>query len=299
MALTIRQLREACAPFEAAVGHEGRASADALARARPGGADNPTRDARAWLRYYGRLRAWHGGGSLGDAGGTGAAESGRGASVATGATAADAFRTAVRQAGAGEPEPVRCADGVVRYVHPKSAYALRWLDSLDAQLAGQAGRAAASVRALAAGEATAEDLRVLALRPLAEALAVRLWLWVLTRPGAELPFADDAPDPVPPAWTGAAMPEDLVAVWHAHRRVNHERSAIMAAAFPPDPAATPSRLSLEGFLAHRSQELGVRPSTLDRQWSLGELYAQAVSAAVVAREAHAAAKATAARDAAA
>ena len=234
-------------------------SATALAGYAPGGADNSSTDPFGGLvAEYALLR-----GRLAFLDWRDAAESAR---------ATQALDDALANA----PQSVTCADGAVRAVHPKSYHALRWCDALDGALA--------PLRARLEG-ADPAHLEALALAPLAESLAVRLWAWILTHPDPGLPFDEGAPAD-PPAWTTALTPEDLLALWRAHHEVNRTRLALLAGLFPAE-AEEESRLSLGGFLGTVAQELGQRPSEVLRRWSVGEALAQAVVAAQAAREARA------------
>jgi len=176
------------------------------------------------------------------------------------------------------------ASGQAMSVLPKSYHALRWLDALDSSLLG------VLEKAQSAGEDAADVIRLTV--PLLESLAVQLWAWVITTgmgdEPAALPFAEDDA-PTPPEWTRTLAPEDLLVLAQAHLAVNGRRLRVIAEAFPSD-TTSQSRLSLSGFLGTMAQELGVRPAELMRRWSLGEVFAQAVTRAQAAREAQAAAK---------
>lgn len=171
------------------------------------------------------------------------------------------------------PISVTCADGTIRSVHPKSWHALRYLDFLDA--------AARDVAELAS---RLDDMEVRAYQPLIESLAVQLWAWIVTCAEPGLPFEEGGEPIEPPAWTKTLMPEDLLALVKAHLTVNRERVQLVSALFPADPAVGESRLTLAGFLGTVAQELGHRPSDVLRGWTMGEVFAQAVTAAESARE---------------
>jgi hypothetical protein len=196
---------------------------------------------------------------------------------------------AVAESLANTPHPVTLSVGV-KQVHPKSYHALRFLDTLDWSLRDVAQRAARLAAVDGGPESTA--LEALALKPLVESHAVRLWAWVLTAEGTGLPFPEDAPGE-PPSWTKHLVPEDLLALAQAHYQVHARRLQILSDAFPSD-TSNETRLPLAGFLGTQAAELGVRPMELLRSWSLGEAFASAITAAQAAREAHAAAKAKAA-----
>jgi hypothetical protein len=181
-----------------------------------------------------------------------------------------------------EPVVVVCSDGKVRLVHPKSYHALAWLDSLDRQHLTHAAAAAAAAES---ENASAEELKVHALAPLVSSLAVRMWLWILTTPGAGLPF-DEALETVdPPPWTKAIAPADVLAVFEAHVHVNHERLQVISRAFPSETGGGKSRLPLAGFVGALAHESGQDARLLMRSHSLGKLFAMSVAAAETAREA--------------
>ena len=229
----------------------------------PGGAQNPEKGRGGWIFCYANL-----------VGMLRVADLGEGASDSQG----DA---AVARALAAEPQTVTLCSGEAVQVYPKSYHALRWLDTLD--------RAVRDWTALAGSlhPDAPDELKLLALAPLAESLAVRVWAWILTAGSpaspAALPF-DEAVTSDPPAWTTQLTPEDLLTIARAHANVNGHRLRIIAQAFPSDTKA-PSRLNLSGFLGTAAQELGQRPFDVFRHWSLGEAFAQAATAAQASREA--------------
>jgi len=257
-----------------------------LDRHAPGGRDNqapPHEDAaawkdhaQAWLYHYMQLHRRH-------------------ATIVAreqGTAADDEVAEALADAAAEVPVLVPFEDGETRAVYPKGLHALRWLDSLDRQMvrARQVAEEAATIidRVEAHGEVATAERQLLVLEPLVESLAVRLWLWILTSKGNELPFDDAAIDLEPPTWTKAATPTDVVNVFRAHVEVNQRRLAIIAQAFPADSATSAkSRLPLAGFVSALANEQGRDLRELQRRTSLGAVYAGAIAAAQQAREAHA------------
>lgn len=185
---------------------------------------------------------------------------------------------AIARRSAAAPQPVRLTSGRTVAVYPKAYHALRYLDWLDAGLAA-AGRLAATAQE----QENAEALAVIRKLPLAESLSVRVWAWILTTEGPGLPFRDDATDVVTPEWLETLTALDLVQLHRAHRTVNHDDISLIALAFPSDPRQ--SRLPLSGFLNTYAQEAGQRPLDVFRQFSMGEVFASAVSTAQAAREA--------------
>lgn len=258
MALTRRDIREACAPLEAALQDLGAVSAEALAALRPGRTPAGAGD-RAWLQYYGELRCRHNVASGSQAAGSGS----------QGPRAADEEEreAALAASLAAEPVRVRCDDGETRAVHPKGRHALGFLSALDQDF-----------RAVSSAVAQLADHDVTFYGRLTESLAVRLWAWVLCTPGSELPFGDVLDPPDPPRWTEALTLRDIDALYAAHLQVHGRRLALMATWDDPDPDSK-HRLPLDGFLGHLALEKGLRPYDVVRRWSLGEHFAASVSAA--------------------
>lgn len=252
-----RTLRERCETLRLAV--EGSTvPTEELEKYWPGGEENPGRDFGAWVWCWGSLMRFLG----------------RDDRPEKRDQITDA---AVAAALACEPHAVHLSDGTTRHVYPKSYHALRWLDSLDRTLL------LSQTAADQALDVPAQNA-VTTLGPLVESLAVRLWAWVLTHPEPGLPF-DEQEAAEPPAWTATLSPLDLLTLVKAHGQVNATRNAIIAQAFPAPSDRKASRLSLSGFLGTVADDMGQRPYAIMRQWSLGELFAQRVTAAQASRDA--------------
>lgn len=172
-----------------------------------------------------------------------------------------------------KPQPVRLTDGQTVHVHPLGYEALEFLTTLDRAVTLAQEQAAAV--ALQCGPASEQ---VLALQPIVRAYAVRLWAWILTSGSTALPFDPIVDDPAPPAWTAALTPEDLLGLFAAHRAVNAQRNALIASLFPSSTEA-PVKLSLAGFIGAYAHEKGQDARHFLRSFSIGKLFAQAVSAA--------------------
>jgi hypothetical protein len=265
-------LRRRCRELRAVLG--ARVPDAELAPYQPGGAENPFTGRDGWLEYLIALRVF-------------AARVGGG-----GAPAGDVDPAVARQAArevivartlAKAPVLVRLASGREVAVYPKSYHAAEWCTSNDAQVRYIVAQALAH----------ADDLRVLAYAPLARSLHVRLWAWVVTTPGEGLPFDEATPAEVVeadlPEHLARLAPEDLVALGEAWATVQHLRPAVVAKLFPPDDPRA-SGLPLSGFIGACANEFGRPASELMRRWTVGELFAQAVTAAQSAREAEGAAR---------
>lgn len=170
-------------------------------------------------------------------------------------------------------QPVTLTDGRTVHVHPLGYEALEFLTTLDRAVALAQERAAS-----VALQRTPASEQALALHPLLRSYAVRLWAWILTSGSAHLPFDPLVEDPEPPAWTAEMGPEDLLALFAAHRAVNAKRNALIAALFPSTDEA-PVKLSLAGFIGAYAHEKGADARHFMRSFSIGKLFAQAVSAA--------------------
>lgn len=266
-AWTVAALRERCQHIRRSLTARG-ADEDEIASYWPGGTENPDRGRGGWIFCYANLV-----GLL------------RVADLQQAVAPAE-LDAAVAEALAAQPRTVLLSSGEVRTVYPKSYHALRWLDALDRSLL-DAAELAAQLEAAGADAAALDAAKVASLRPLLESLAVRLWAWILTERGTDgpagLPF-DENDTPDPPDWTRQLTPDDLLAIARAHIEVNAARLRRISVGYPGDTRGA-TRLSLAGFLGSSAQELGVRPQELLRRWSLGEVFAQAVTAAQAAREA--------------
>ncbi|MBK6455370.1 MAG: hypothetical protein IPF87_04745 [Gemmatimonadetes bacterium] len=169
-------------------------------------------------------------------------------------------------------ETVPLEAGEIVAVHPLSYEALELCATLNqvilfaTEVAGQFAHQES---------AASEELR--AFQPLVRSTAVRLWAWVITA-GPALPFPVSADWPEPPEWTAAITPLDLLALAGAHRRVNSERTALVAQLMPDD-HTTSQRLSLSAFVGAYAHEHGGDAAAYMRRFALGKLFAQAVSAA--------------------
>lgn len=259
-------MRRRCADLRTSLLHAHSATEEELAAYWPGGSENSdSKGLGAWLYCWGNLMRF-----------MARQEPAREQAL---------LDVALARQLAAQPMVVPTTGGETRHVYPKSYHALRFLDMLDRELVMLIDRA--RVADVDSGDGAA----VAMLAPLMESLAVRLWAWILTHPAPGLPFDDGGEAPDPPAWTQTLSATDLLSLMRAHAQVNARDLQIIAGAFPQDAGGVETRLSLAGFLGTASDALGVRPFELMRKWSLGELFAQRVTAAESARASHAAAKA--------
>lgn len=273
---TVPELRRRCQELRALVRapRSPLATEEEVRAAWPGGENNGDRGLDGWIECYAQLAAFHARAEVREM---------------RKADASEQLESVVRAAAARSPIPVTLSIGE-RAVYPKSAWALAFLDALDAviePLAGLASEIGQSLQGETASDASLDTLR--GMPALAQGMAWRTWAWVLLSEGVELPFPDEGVIS-PPEYTAQLLPEDFVRIWAAHRTLHYESTAIMALAMPSEPGE-PSRLSLSGFLAGYASEKGLAPSTLMRRWSFPE----ALAAAVSAYESHRVAEANAKR----
>jgi hypothetical protein len=258
---SVADLTQRCRSLRAVLGEDGAATDQQLRDYWPGGKENQYTGKGAWIYCFAMYAAFN----------WSAAQRGGEASSA-------AVDTAIANRSTASPEPVRLTSGRTAAVYPKSYHALRYLDFLDA-----GHRKAGQLAAAAYDLGSAEALKVMQTYPLVESLAVRLWAWVLTTEGPGLPFKEDASNIELPEWLGELTAIDVVRLYQAHRKVNHDDIALISETFPGDPMK--SRLPLSGFLNTYAHEAGHRPLDVFKQFSVGEIFADAVSSAQAAREA--------------
>lgn len=250
----MRGLRQQCRSLRTSLLDYQVATAAELEACWPGGAENALSGYDGWIECYALLKGL-------------ARRQERETDVSQ--AAREALAAAVRRAAARAPVSATLSIGT-RLVYPKSAWALWFLQSLDAVVS--------TVDVVAQELASlpdAVDLR--GLPSLTQGLAWRTWAWILTHDGVGLPFAEaDAIDP--PTWTEQLLVEDYLALYAAHRALHLTDTSLMAGAFPPE-GGERSRLDLGGFLASYAHEHGVPPADIIRKWALPEVYASAIAAA--------------------
>jgi hypothetical protein len=259
--LSLEELRQGCQLLERALVETGEATTAELDGARPGSTDYPALTADGWLRYYGFLWAKRGA-----------------ATPLSSPTGEAALAETMMAALAETPEDVVLESGETLAIYPKSPHAFWWLESLDAQL-----REVARAVTAAAADETPDGDKILAIAPLMKSLALRLFVWILSHPGPELPFDDAGPAPEPPDQFKRLGYSDIFAIFQAHNRVNKTRAEILALAFPSD-EKTSARLPFAGFIAAVAAENGIQARVMLRRWSLGAIWAQVTAAGEAARE---------------
>ncbi len=266
--LTRKGLKERCTSLRMSLIEYRIVTADEIAPWWPGGAENPGRDYDAWIVCYAQLI------------GLNRVAQAKSDTLPGGRSDRDEqLAAAVAAAAMAQPEAITLSDGTVRHVHPKSFEALNLLEGCDQVVRRTQAAGARAIRDQL--ETLDDDAFALLHEHIARSRAVRCWAWVLTHQGAGLPWPEDSGALELPTWTAALAPEDLLVIDAAHRRVNGERLAIMAAAFPSQPGER-SRLAIGGMLASYAHEHGRPPRDVMRLLSIGEV----VAGAIATNEAH-------------
>lgn len=232
-----------------------------LDAARPGGAENPDRSAMGLLYYFGALSRWHA----------------MGPSVPTkhsmrwDSAAMDDLRAAL----AAEPITIVMDSGRKVAVHPKGEHALHRvaLASLSCEWI--------TVQRLTLHEAETTPQTLEALRKAieAEAMLTAEFVWIVTHPGAGLPFSDDAQwEHDAPAWIREELtPFDIIAIRRAHLEVNLLRINAISERSRHLAGGGSEAIPLASFLGVMSNELQVQPEVLVRQWSLGAIFGSSLA----------------------
>lgn len=269
---TAKWLKATCRDLRARLVGEQLATEEEIAPYAPGGTHNRFSGRDALIEYYAQLKGLSRRVELQDKRQNGATD--------------EQLEATVRGAIARQPVPVVLSLPGEHNVYQKSAWALAFLDSLEATarplallqaqfLEGTVDEAHAAVRGLPA---------------LALLQAWRTFAWILLSDDVGLPFDERSPIE-PPEWTTLLLWEDFIAIWSAHRKLHYDATMIMVMAMPHEPGE-PSKLSLSGFLGGYASEKGIEPSVIMRRWGFPE----ALAAAVAAAETHRVAMANAERD---
>lgn len=229
---------------------------------RPGGKENPDTSASGMLTYLCQLHRWHA---------TGPEQPSSSKARWSPQDVAD-----MRAALAAEPVHLKLEDGREVSVHPKSSFALQRLVYTDLALQFVAG---ARIDVETAEEQVASGLDVLTIAlPLQQRLE-REWAEIVCHPGPGLPWPETGPwEPELQPWSETLTIFDLLALRKAFLEVNllrlhalSERTRYLAGREGQSDA-----MPMAAFLGIISGELGVQPREIARNWSLGEVFAQAL-----------------------
>jgi hypothetical protein len=267
--IPVEHLRRECEAIETVVEVDGAATAEQLAAWRPGGAENPDRDAFAWLSYFKRLHRAH-------------------ATGEGGAPRAQVIDAEVEQhlLAALEERPVRVElperEGEESlHVYPKGLTALARLEGID----HVSGWLAEQVELLLIGNAAAHE------EPFARALdelafQQGLAAWIVCSEGSGLPYdPQQTPRPDLPARFRDLDPLVVPLVLRAHHECNGLRiAALRSIVSMPERAQERSRWSI--FYASASSKMNRPASELMRDWSLAGLLAQLALAGQAEKDAY-------------
>ena len=245
---------------------------------KPGGPANKAVGATGWLRYLIVLQRAHA---------VQVAQRGGSAPVQN-AEAEQNVLDALRAA----PEVVELSDGGSMAVYPKSYHAMLELHKLDLKLGFLNAIVQAARDALPTQQADALDVLTRGI----EAVSYHLGLlaWASTTEGPGLPWSESDANPVLPDPIKALTSIDLYLLANAYQRVNNARLAAVEGLLTAKPKTEgkPVRPSWAVFFSTAAKELGVRPETLLREWSLGAV----MSSMRLARDAEEAAMEPGARE---
>lgn len=245
-----------CALLEPSVRAVAGVSVAEIEAVRPGGAENPDTSVMGWLHFLCNLHRMHERGTAGTA------------SARWQRNELDDVRAAMHA----EPAPLTLTVPGAWAVYPKGEHALHRCAVIDVCLVFVAERRLALQRAPKTAAAI-ETLR--ALVELQARLEGEL-AWIVTTPGAAVPWPDGAGhEPALPEWTRALDVLDHIAIRRAHLEVNLSRINAIAER-TRGMAKGGEALPLPVFMGMMAGDMGVQPRRFAREWSMGEVFVQAL-----------------------
>ncbi len=260
------------------VARQSNVTPELLAAHRPGGADNPDTSAMGWLSYLCQLHRWHA---------TGPAQPENKRAGRWDAQAIEDLRDAM----AAQPIQLRLEDGREVAVYPKGDYALGRIVAGQVALQWATEHRVLLLNLQSEGQ-TLSAREILSLRQAVEfeSALTREFVWILTHPGADVPWDDDTTwDHELPDWTRGVTSFDLIAIRRAHLEVNLMR--INAIAARTDAIVNGSEaMPLQAFLGVMAADLHIPPREFARRWSLGEIIASNMAKHEATERAHAQAR---------
>jgi hypothetical protein len=253
-----KQLQETCNTYGKSLLVRGRTTREEINATWPGSEGNPGKGVWSWVRCYGDLRALLSRLSPEE---KEAAESAR--------------QQQILDAMSDTPEALTLSDGRTVNVYPKSDIALIEVDGINRELAHIADHT--DVLRLVDSPESIE----LCLRAYREVSYLRrLISWIITTPGAGLPYPEQAETPVvPEEWDGAAT-LDYYLLADAFQRVNVRRLAALHESRAPE-----KRPSWPVYWSSVEADSGVPVARLRRDRSLASLLATNATRARAQREA--------------
>ena len=259
-------LKDRCRLLEASLSVAGPAAINAAAEQKPGSGANPDTSAHGWLHYLCALHRAH---------------ERSGAAVATAGNSGrwdNRIIETTRDALAAVPIPLTLSNGVQVAVHPKGEFALHRLVVVDAVLA-YAAALMLTVRDLPLERRTPPALDLLKAATELERQCEREFCTIVCHEGADIPGNPAGPYTweIPLAdWSATIDGGDVLLIRRAHMHVNHARIAEIVERTQRYAENQTGSLPIAAFLGIMAADLHVRAKDLSRQYSVGEVVAQAL-----------------------
>lgn len=252
------------AVLEMAVRNAGHMAGEAIDAIKPGGVDNRDTSAMGWLYYLCMLNRM-----------IERAPAARATDLRWDAQAMNDMRASLHA----EPVALTLENGRKVSVYPKGEYALhrlclieftlRWV--LEYRLAIE----------LKIGAMDASDMPLELIELLGKAIEFqshleRCFTWIVTHPGADVPFEENQYELSPPQWTRELTALDRIQMQAAHMEVNLLRINTVAERTKSLAGSGAESMPLAAFLGLISNEMHIQPRTFARSWSMGEAFVQAL-----------------------
>ena len=264
--LGVDTLRDRCSLLEASLRLSGPDVLNAVSEQRPGTAANPDQSAHGWLHYLCALHRAH-------------ERSGAAVAVAGMSSRWDpAIVETTRAALAAVPIPLTLSTGHKVAVHPKGEFALHRMVVVDAVLSYAAAHRLAMCN-LPLEERTPLALDVLKAATELQRQCEREYVTIACHDGADIPAEPGAPYtweiPLAP-WSEHIDGADVLLIRQAAHTVNFARIAEIVERTKQYAENKTGSLPIAAFLGIMASDLHVRAKDLARQYSVGEVVAQAL-----------------------
>lgn len=267
--VSVQQLRAEAKVVVEALLADGNASEQEIANWRPGGAENPGRDALAELKFYRLVHRCHEKYSRH----TESPDSANDLMMLDVLRGAPIEVTCVAQGPHGKP--------IIARVYPKSFHAMIEIAKIDKTIAWLAAHYAIVSKSQKAGDLLLGGRVMEEQRHQYQRLA-----WIVTHEGPGVPFPDGDVDTEPGEWIKGLEVADLFRINGAHHRVNQLRLAHLSSLISEKTGNDDGeRPSWTVFIGTASEALKIRPEVLMRDWSLAAVLVQMRTTAHVRREA--------------
>lgn len=256
----LSELQSRCASLITDIANQPEVSDEEHAANKPGGPANPATNAQGWLWYLCWLHRKQAGSPLN-------------AVKPTLPPWSDSDRRDLRDMLEENPVYVPLANGETKAVYPKGEYAADRIGFIDAALAFVVPR----IDALKEAEPSAEQLEGLQRAIEHRAQLHREFIWIVTHPGADVPWDDDGQwDHVPPPETRNYDGFDIDQFFSAYLEVNFRRLTVVSERTRAyKKRGDGESMTAETFMGVMAGELGISPRELSRKWSKGMLFAYA------------------------